>query len=158
MDIVQNTYALEAGKLPEIQVAFKSKLDLSLRRSIGSSKETFELCKSIWDQDTIELREEFIVFYLNRGNKPIGYYKLNIGTATASCVDLQLLFAVALKCRATRIVVAHNHPSGILIPSSSDKRTMTEIKQIANLFNIDFLDSLIVSATDYYSFADNGEI
>jgi DNA repair protein RadC len=55
--------------------------------------------------------------------------------------------------------LAHNHPSGELRPSESDKQITEKIKQSAKLMDIAVIDHIIISGTGgYYSFSDEGLI
>lgn len=63
--------------------------------------------------------------------------------------------ATALKCGASALILSHNHPSGNLKPSKQDIDITTKIKNAAKLFEINVLDHLILTDSEYYSFADN---
>ncbi len=66
-------------------------------------------------------------------------------------------FAVAKKCK--RIIICHNHPSGDVKPSESDKRITQKIKKGAEVLNIELLDHLIIcDSKDFYSLAAHGLI
>jgi DNA repair protein RadC len=55
-------------------------------------------------------------------------------------------------------MLAHNHPSGNLHPSSDDNRITNRIIEAARLFDITVLDHIIITNESYYSFTDNGNI
>lgn len=76
---------------------------------------------------------------------------------TATLVDLKLLFAVVLKSASSNIILAHNHPSGNLEPSESDKRLYNKIKA-AEYLDINVLDNMIITKDNYYSFVDENLI
>ena len=76
-------------------------------------------------------------------------------------VDPRILFRGAIECKAVRVMVAHNHPSGTLRPSAEDRKLTQRIAEAGRLLDIQLLDHLIVALTpegkaDYYSFRDNG--
>jgi DNA repair protein RadC len=56
------------------------------------------------------------------------------------------------------ILVAHNHPSGSLVPSSEDVKMKNTLKEVARLLNIPILDHVIFSGGGFYSFLENGQI
>jgi len=66
------------------------------------------------------------------------------------------LFALALKAKATRLILAHNHPSGQLKPSNADIALTKRLQQGGNILGIEIADHLIVTPHNYYSFADQG--
>ena len=54
------------------------------------------------------------------------------------------------------IIIAHNHPSGNLIPSEADKKLTKNIKDAGNIIRIPLIDHIIFSEDCFYSFADEG--
>ena len=103
----------------------------------------------------MEVRECFIVLYLNSLNKILGYSIESTGGISQTIVDVRLLFAKALQSGCTQIIVAHNHPSGGLEPSKQDKYITEKIKDSGKILNINLLDHLIITEESFYSFADN---
>lgn len=99
--------------------------------------------------------EEFWVIYLNNANKVLYKQQLSKGGITATLVDVRILFKKAVELMATGIVLCHNHPSGKLNPSQSDKNLTQKIQQAGEALDIKILDHLIVTEKDYFSFADN---
>ena len=73
-------------------------------------------------------------------------------------VDVKIIAKYAIDSLASGVIFVHNHPSGNLIPSNQDKRFTNSVKKALGLFDINLLDSIIISDSDYYSMADNGEI
>ena len=71
-------------------------------------------------------------------------------------IDVRILFKIALEKYATAIIVAHNHPSGNLQPSSEDKNITKKMSEGGQLLNITLLDHLIITQKSYYSFSDEG--
>ena len=76
------------------------------------------------------------------------------GGISETIVDIRLLLKSALQCGATAIIVAHNHPSGVLKPSTSDIKLTQKIKKAGENMDIKLLDHLIISEKGYFSFAD----
>jgi DNA repair protein RadC len=75
---------------------------------------------------------------------------------SGTVADPKVIFAAALKSCASGIILAHNHPSGELDPSSEDKAITRKIKAGAELLDLKVLDHLIISKYNFYSFADEG--
>jgi DNA repair protein RadC len=71
-------------------------------------------------------------------------------------VDVRIIMQAALRCNATGIILAHNHPSGNLKPSAEDLKVTQGIKQASEFLNIRLLDHCILTANQYSSFADEG--
>ena len=106
-----------------------------------------------------EMQEFFYVLFLNRANKPTGYYFASMGGVTGTVADPRLIIKAAALANCTSIVLCHNHPSGNLTPSRADEELTQRIKHAASFFDIKLLDHVILNEdAEYYSFADNGLI
>ncbi len=88
----------------------------------------------------------------------LGLYPLSKGGITGTIVDQRLIFAVALKCNATGIILCHNHPSGKLLPSEEDITLTKSIGKCAELLGVSLLDHLIISKNGFYSFSNEGKL
>jgi DNA repair protein RadC len=141
-------------KISEISVSYLGSKEKKLK--VTNSKDSFEILLDSWDKNIIELQEEFKVLLLNRGNQVLGVYSMSKGGVSGTIVDAKLVFSVALKCNASSIIIAHNHPSGSLTPSEADKRLTQKLKKASQYLDIVLLDHIIVTKEDFYSFSDNG--
>ncbi len=112
--------------------------------------------RSVWDKDTIELREEFLVVCLNGAHEVLGWVKLHTGGLNQSPVDLRMVLAVALQTASTSLILAHNHPSGSLTPSPEDVALTRRVKDSAALLGIKVLDHLIMTRDHYTSLSEMG--
>ncbi len=120
-------------------------------QSIGSSKAAYEYFIS----NMADLaHEEFWVLLLNRANKPIDIKMVASGGVSATIVDVKIVLKLAIEKLASSIIIAHNHPSGSLIPSDADKEITTKIKNACKLIDIPLLDHIIVTDRGFYSFCD----
>ncbi|WP_199119905.1 JAB domain-containing protein [Pedobacter sp. ASV28] len=140
----------------EIELVYRPKIRASLRPTVISSQSVYDILMASWNPDQIELLEQFKVVLLNRRNKVLGIIDHSTGGISGTVCDLRLIFAAALKANACAIIIAHNHPSGIVQPSEGDKKMTEKIKQAGELLGVKLLDHVIVSVDHYYSFADNG--
>lgn len=142
--------------IKEIKVSYTSGNTNKVK--IRHSKDSYELLKSCWNMNTIELQEEFKVLLLNRNHQVLGVYPLSKGGISGTVVDAKLVYSVALKCNASSIIVAHNHPSGNLKPSEADLRLTKKLKQAGTYLDITLLDHLIITRNGYYSFSDESQM
>ncbi|MFD2588142.1 JAB domain-containing protein [Croceitalea marina] len=68
---------------------------------------------------------------------------------------MRLIFATALKTLSTAIILTHNHPSGVVIPSEADKQLTRKIVKAGKFLDILVLDHIIVTPhQSYFSFSD----
>lgn len=142
--------------IKEIRVSYSSGNNDKIK--INSSKDSYELLKSCWLMNTIELQEEFKILLLNRNHQVLGIYPLSKGGVSGVVVDAKLIFSVALKCNASSIIIAHNHPSGNLKPSEADLRLTKKLKEAGNYLDVKVLDHIILSKEGYYSFVDESQM
>ncbi len=120
---------------------------------ISVSKDAYDLLRPLM-ADLNE--EEFRIILLNKANKVMAIELISTGGRTGTVVDSRVVFKAALLANATGIIVAHNHPSGNLSPSTEDINLTKKIKEAGNFLEIKLLDHLIITDNGYYSFADNG--
>lgn len=143
------------SKLPKLELKYiPTNVD---RVKVTSSREAYDYLLPLYNADTLEYSEEFVVLFLNKANNTLGYMVTG-GTTTSTMICAQRLFAEALLCGAQAIILSHNHPSGRLIPSDADKKLTSELRIVAKVLKIDILDHLIITNQSYLSFADEGII
>ena len=137
-------------------------LELAKRLQLSETKEltkigsSTDVCKLMQPLIGDLPHEEFWCLLLNNSNKVIYKFQLSKGGLTQTVVDIRMLFKTVLEHLATAIILVHNHPSGQLNPSMADKDITQKIKQAGTTLDIALLDHLIITATDYLSFADEG--
>lgn len=146
----------EWTKVAEVELVYKTKVKASERPKISSVSDSYKLLKELWNENTIEMQEEFKVLLLNRGNKVIGIYEASAGGITGTVADPRLILAAAIKSLSVSIILAHNHPSGNLKPSRADEELTQKIKVAASYHDIKVIDHIIITSEGYYSFADEG--
>ncbi|MGY5848639.1 JAB domain-containing protein [Salegentibacter sp. HM20] len=146
-------------KVNEILIRYNNRVKIKEAPKISSSDSAADVLFEYWDKSLIELQECFLIMLLNNSNRVKGILCLSKGGITGTLVDIRILYAVALKSLSTAIILAHNHPSGTLSPSLSDKALTKKVKAAGELFDIKLLDHLIlVPDGNYFSFADEGLI
>ena len=123
---------------------------------IVDSKSCETYLRQIWNKDTMELREEFVVLCLNAANEVLGWINIASGGFSATVVDPRIIFGVALQTASSSIIVAHNHPSGSLRPSHQDSTITEQLRAAGKMLAITLHDHLIITRDGYYSFADMG--
>jgi len=140
----------------ELELVYKTKVKPSQRPQISSSGDIYRLFRRSWNEEKIEMVEEFKVAYLNRANRVLGVMEVSTGGITGCVADPRIILAGAVKINAVNIVLVHNHPSGSLKPSRADEQLTAKIKEAARFLDMDVMDHLIITDEEYYSFADEG--
>lgn len=138
--------SLELGRRRRQEVALE-------RKRILGSDSVFELLQPVIGELP---HEEFWIVYLNNGNEVIEFRQLSKGGITGTLVDIRLALRKALEVGAVSIILAHNHPSGNLVPSRPDKHLTQRLTVAAQSLDIAVLDHLIITEKAYFSFADEG--
>jgi DNA repair protein RadC len=101
-------------------------------------------------------QEYFVCFSLDSNGRLIKRRVVTIGLLDASLVHPRETFVGPLKDRAAAVIIAHNHPSGQTEPSSEDVKTTQQLVAAGQILGIPLYDHLIVTASEHYSFRENG--
>ena len=142
----------------EVQLSYKSNVKSSTRYKINSSQDAYELLIKCFPDDTIEYKESFKVVLLNQSNRVLGIVPISEGGISATYVDVRLILQAALLANATQVILAHNHPSGSMKPSTLDVLT-EKVRKVAELMEIHVADHIILSPEkEYYSYHDEGKL
>lgn len=156
---MEQTFSMETlYQIAEIELVYKSRIKASERPKIITSKDAYKILLQTWDENKMELQEQFKILLLNRGNKVVGIYEVSTGGITGTVADPRLIFTAALKANAVALILAHNHPSANLKPSNADTMLTQKIREGGKLLDINVMDHLIICNEGYYSFADEGAL
>lgn len=80
------------------------------------------------------------------------------GIVNAAAISVKRIVTEAVSANATGILLAHNHPGGVALPSISDKAVTKQAFHALKLINVQLLDHIVVADDDYVSMADSGYI
>lgn len=143
-------------------IAIIAALELGRRRKeaevpdkiqVGNSVDVYKALLPVFaDLD----HEEFWIVMLNRANRITSKQLISKGGQAGTIADPKIIFNTAIQYRAASIILAHNHPSGNLKPSTADISLTNKLISAGQLLDINVLDHLIVTDKGYYSFADEG--
>jgi DNA repair protein RadC len=78
------------------------------------------------------------------------------GSVHSTEVNLRKIVGNALKYNATGVILAHNHPGGVALPSPEDLATTRQLKDTLRPMGINLIDHIIVADRDFVSLADSG--
>ncbi|MCM1982797.1 RadC family protein [Lyngbya confervoides] len=96
-------------------------------------------------------RERFAVLFLDIKHRIMGKKVVSIGTATETLANPREIFREVIRQGATRMIVAHNHPSGSLEASVEDLDLTRQLLQGSKLLEIPLLDHLILGQGEFVS-------
>jgi len=101
-------------------------------------------------------REKFITLVLNNKNRLIKKSLISLGTVSEAIVHPREVFRDAIKEGGSSIIIAHNHPSGVLTPSKEDIRTTSRLADAGKILGIPLLDHVIITGSSFLSMKEEG--
>lgn len=115
--------------------------------SIRNAKQAFEYLK---DMSSLK-KEQFRGLYLNTHYQLIHEEVISIGTLDSALVSPREVFRPALENSAAAIIVAHNHPSGVLKATKNDAEITEKLIEAGKILGIEVLDHLVIGNNKYLS-------
>ncbi len=156
MNVIRNEFALSDQQYRLLGAA----AELSRRRH-SKEDDKVEFIKDT--RDVVRLfkpalaglnHEEFWLICLNVTGRVIDRIKIGQGGVDGVMVDIKILMRSVLDKLANSIIIVHNHPSGIAIPSPEDIALTLKIRAAAELFDIKLYEHVIITANDFVSVDD----
>lgn len=141
------------GKLALVMV---SEQEYSLENLFNNPKKlTKMLCELFYADRATE--ERMYLLCMNAKCQLVGVFHLAHGAVNQCATSMREVFMKALLTGCSSIVVAHNHPSGIPDPSSSDTTITKQLIQAGTIMSIPLLDHLIIGNEGrYFSYKESG--
>lgn len=139
-------------QLDEIQSTYKRTYPLG--PSVTSSRDAYDYLLPKWKD--IDYCESFVVLLLSRGNRVLGASTISVGSVAGTVADPKKIFQQALMANASAIILSHNHPSGVVKPSSNDNLVTRKCQEAGKFLDLPVLDHLIITSESYFSYADEG--
>jgi DNA repair protein RadC len=100
-------------------------------------------------------KEHFYVMHLNAKSRVKMVELVSLGSLTASVVHPRETYRRAVLAGSASIIVAHNHPSGEVDPSTEDTKTTKVLFEAGRVLGIPLLDHLIFANGTFFSFQQN---
>lgn len=130
------------------------------RRYLMEMHETGNIVKSSKDA-----AKTFVPLFIGRNNEMVAVMCIDAkgkvlfcncifeGSINAVAVGIRRFVEIAVRYAATDMIIAHNHPGGVAIPSEQDILITQKILDALKTVNINLLDHIIVSGNDWVSLA-----
>ena len=103
-----------------------------------------------------QTHEVVYVLCLDRKGKLITYKRLGEGGISSAGLDIRKLVECAILSSASAVILAHNHPSGIALPSNDDFTATDRAREALKNIDVQLADHIIVADGDFVSLADSG--
>ena len=124
-----------------------------IKTALTSPEIVYDQYKSLFVD---EVRERFVVFWLNSANKAMGFEIVTEGLLNSSLAHPREVFRGAIVASSASIILAHNHPSGNAEPSGEDIAMTRQLVEAGKVIGITVHDHIIFSNTGYTSMAERG--
>lgn len=150
------------AKSIEMAAAFEIGKRLAIGGELPPVLDTPERIFSVFGQEFIALRRESLrVILLDTKLRLIRMEEISLGSINECIAHPREIFRPAIIYSAYAVVVVHNHPSGDVQPSASDRRMTSLLREAASLLQINLIDHVILGAPHdehlpYYSFREAG--
>jgi DNA repair protein RadC len=145
--------------LTEAQIIKAAKAILKNHACRGTPMTNPERTRAWLQMQYMDLEHEvFACLFMDNQHCVITHEVLFRGTINATSVYSREIVKRALQLNAAAVIFAHNHPSGVLIPSKADKFITDRLKEALNLIDVRTIDHFIVSKAGAYSFAEHSLI
>ena len=143
------------GKVKAIQLKAICEITKRIARPINNQKKIIRTPKDVADLLIPELkyekREIAKVLILNSKNIILKSINISLGGANFNCIEPKDVLAEAIKMKAPKIILVHNHPSGDCTPSKSDYKVTDRLYEAAEVMGIQLLDHIIIGDNTYKS-------
>ncbi len=103
-----------------------------------------------------ETREVLYQICLDGKGKLLLCYQLSRGDMDSAALSVKQVVNNAISCGASAVVLGHNHPSGIALPSEEDRAVTLRVCDALKTLDIRLLDHIVVADGDYVSMAQSG--
>ena len=103
-----------------------------------------------------KVREEVQLVLLDDKMNIIKWVKIYEGSVNSANVPIRKIVEIAIENRATNVIIAHNHPTGLILPSKDDLRATAKVREALALVDIKLLDHVIGSDNEAASLKDSG--
>ncbi len=134
------------------------KLAKNDKRYIEGTDDVYNIMKSVLlrDNKIDQEKEHFWIVGMNLAGYILYIELIALGSYKSVDIEPMNVFRVAVMKNASRVIAVHNHPSGRLSPSVTDKDITDRLIQVGQILNIEFVDHLIISSESYTSFRSIG--
>lgn len=149
--------ALRTGDIPE-EISLLLSLLATVLKPIGRDqvKSPRDIASYLQVRMGHECQEQLCVACLNTKNRVQKIHTVYKGNVNSSMIRAAEVYREPVRLNSVAILIAHQHPSGDCTPSPEDVLVTRELRQAGTIFDIELLDSLIVSPSNYVSLRERG--
>lgn len=151
-------YDIQRKNIKDIELVQESSIKYENDNALDRPEKVAAFIRNIFNYDKA-IEERLYVIALNNRAEVLGVFEVSHGDAKSSPSNIAGLFKrLLLLANCNYFILTHNHPSGNNMPSSADVEFTEMVKNAGKLLDINLLDHIIITASDYYSFKNNNKI
>lgn len=134
------------------------KINKNKKVKVSNSKDIYLIMRQILlrENKISRAQEHFWMVGLDQVSKILYIELVALGSANSANIRAREAFRLAIYKLAVKVILVHNHPSGELMPSNTDKDFTDYYIQAGKFLNVKVIDHLIINEKEYFSFADTG--
>lgn len=141
-----------SSRASEVKLHYKRPLFETMAHIACAEDAVYYLRETI-DIDELDLRECFWVVLLTNANRVLTISEVSSGTTRSVLLNHKCIFQLTLLSNASAIILAHNHPSGNMQISKTDRKETKKIQTLAKILDVTVLDHIIITSESFVSFA-----
>lgn len=145
-----NTYQIKLNEDRKSELVKERGINYGESTVVGSPTQAAEMFERIFDLSN-QAQEHVCLLALDGGRKVSGAFEVSRGTLTSSLVHPREIFQRAILAGAASIIIAHNHPSGMLAVSEQDREVTKRIKNAGELLGIPLDDHIVCAGGNFTS-------
>ena len=143
------------GKVKAIQL--KAVCELAIRMATPTNyqkakiKKPEDIVNLVMEEMRLKKQEILKLIMLNNKNEIIKMKNIALGGINSVNISIKDILAEPIKTQAPKVMLVHNHPSGDATPSQADIDVTKKIFELAQIFNIELLDHIVIGNKKYTS-------
>jgi DNA repair protein RadC len=137
----------------EILQEYVKRFTIQAGESIRSAREAVAHFRAYFSEAA--KHEMFVCCYLNGQHQILTTEVMMKGSLSTSAVYPREIIARVIELGANSVMFAHNHPSGSITPSNSDRAVTKKLSVGLTAIDVDVLDHIIIGGSEHFSFADH---
>lgn len=140
----------------QLQLVKESSKNYNVEK-IGNPNDVYHALEEVF-RLSLQAEEIFCILALDTKHKIIGAFEVSRGSINASIVHPREVFKRAMLVNATKIILGHNHPSGVPEPSNEDNKITKRLAEAGHILGIEVIDHIIVGDECYHSYKEHQQI
>lgn len=154
VDGIGEATALSIKLFPAVTSAYLTDKTITKKMKIIDDQTAYKYFYTKYVDKTKEMPS---ALYLTNSGKVIMWEKVGEGMLTYTEVAIREIAETAIRYNCSKVVLCHNHPTGIAIPSVEDYNSTRAVTQMLKTIGVDLVDHIVIGGDDYVSMKNSRE-